>query len=125
MKIQSVNPATEKINATLETYTKEKVNELCKKTSAAFQSWKHLSIDKRAEHFLELASILRKNKEKYARLITQEMGKPITQSRQEIEGCAKLCELYTQRASEWLAPEIVEPGRKYIRFEPSGIVLAI
>ena len=125
MKIQSINPATEEMNATFDTYTKEQVNERCKKVSRAFDSWKQLSIDKRGEHFLELASILRKNKEKYARFITQEMGKPIMQSRQEIEGCAKLCEMYTQRASEWLASEIVEPGRKYIRFEPSGVVLAI
>lgn len=46
--------------------------------------------------------------EEYARLITREMGKPISQARQEIAKCAITCRTMSEKGPEWLAPVTVE-----------------
>lgn len=59
--------------------------------------------------------------------MTLEMGKPITQSRAEIEKCAWLCEFYAEEAKLMLAPEVIktEAKKSYIRFDPLGVVLGV
>ncbi|HZZ58019.1 MAG TPA: NAD-dependent succinate-semialdehyde dehydrogenase, partial [Opitutaceae bacterium] len=63
----------------------------------------------------------------WAALMTAEMGKPLAQSRAEIEKCAKLCEYYARQAPGFLAdqqpPEA--PGNCRVSFDPLGVILAI
>jgi succinate-semialdehyde dehydrogenase/glutarate-semialdehyde dehydrogenase len=76
---------------------------------------------------LELALLLRNDCESLAHLITDEMGKPIVQSRAEIEKCAVLCEYYAANASSFLEDEIIESDAKlsFVRKAPFGVWLAI
>lgn len=92
-----------------------------------FQSWKKTSHEHRADVLLKLASLLRARTEELAQLITAEMGKPITQSKAEIEKCAWLCEYYAQEAASMLAPRHVETDAdsSFVVSEPLGIWLAI
>jgi succinate-semialdehyde dehydrogenase/glutarate-semialdehyde dehydrogenase len=55
------------------------------------------------------------------------MGKPIRQSRGEIEKCAWLCDYYAENAAEFLKDEIVDTGaeKSYVTFEPLGVILGI
>jgi len=59
--------------------------------------------------------------------MTEEMGKPIVQSRAEIEKCASVCDFYAQKAKEFLTPEKIETDaqKSYVSFQPLGIVLAV
>ena len=77
--------------------------------------------------FLKLAQYLRKDVESLARIITDEMGKPIIQSRAEIEKCAVLCEYYAAHATEFLKDEIIESDASlsFVRKAPYGVWLAI
>ena len=52
-----------------------------------------------------LQDILRERKEEYAALMTQEMGKPITQSRGEIDKCIGHLQYYIDNAGEFMADE--------------------
>lgn len=74
-----------------------------------------------------LAAVLRARAEEWARLMSCEMGKPITEARAEIEKCAWLCEVYAEQTARWLAEEIVEAdGRKHrVLYQPLGVVLSI
>ncbi len=92
-----------------------------------FQSWKKTSIAQRTEVLVKLAALLRSKQEELAFLITTEMGKPIAQSRAEIEKCAWLCEYYAGEAEQMLAPREVatDADRSYVVSEPVGIWLAI
>ena len=54
-----------------------------------------------------LAKILKKNKEQYAKIIIEEMGKPLAQSYAEIDKCVRLCEYYAEYAESFLGDEII------------------
>ena len=73
------------------------------------------------------AEVLRNDKQALARLITEEMGKPISAAEAEIEKCAWNCEFYATRAAEFLAQREVDAdaSKSYIRYDPLGVVFAI
>ena len=127
MKFKTINPATEDVIAEYESKPKDKVLDAAKKSRAAFHEWKQLDISERAYYFRRLAQVLRDNRERYARLMTLEMGKPIKQSLTEIEKCAWGAEVYADNAAKWLEEEIVHAdGKKHIvAFEPLGCILSI
>ncbi|MFY9408820.1 MAG: NAD-dependent succinate-semialdehyde dehydrogenase, partial [Methanosarcina flavescens] len=81
----------------------------------------------RTKYFSRAGEVLRQNTEIYAEIITKEMGKPIRQSRGEIEKCAWLCDYYAENAAESLKDEIVDTGaeKSYVTFEPLGIIFGI
>jgi acyl-CoA reductase-like NAD-dependent aldehyde dehydrogenase len=60
----------------------------------------------RCDHIRNLGKTLKKNKEQYAKIITEEMGKPLAQSYAEIDKCVWLCEYYTEYAEAFLRDEI-------------------
>src|ERR671910_508639 len=78
-------------------------------------------------HLSSLAKLLKKNREQYAKIITEEMGKPITQSYAEIDKCIWLCEYYSEYAEPFLQDQIIptEFRKSFISFEPLGIVVGI
>ena len=78
-------------------------------------------------NFSKLALLLRNDIENLARIITDEMGKPIIQSRAEIEKCAVLCEYYAAHSTEFLEDDIIESdaSMSFVRKAPFGVWLAI
>src|SRR3989344_4567838 len=127
MKFKTINPATEEVIDEYDIMPKEKVLDAAKKSHSAFQEWKKLDISKRSDYFRKLAQVLRNNKERYAKLMTLEMGKPIKQALTEVEKCAWSAEIYADTAGKWLEEEIVHAdGKKHIvAFEPLGCILSI
>lgn len=107
--------------------TETEAIQIIKKANEAYLNWKNLPLNKKGAFFIQLASMLRRNKEKYACLISTEMGKIISESRAEIEKCAWLCDYYAENAGPMLAPEIIESdaSSSYVRFDPIGIIYAI
>ncbi len=127
MPIQSVNPATEEVLATFEPFTPAQVDDALGEAQDAFRAWRERSFDERAAPMRRLAAVLRERSDRYARLITLEMGKPITEARAEIEKCAWNCVFYAEHAEEYLRDEPAPSSakRSYVAFEPIGIVLAV
>jgi succinate-semialdehyde dehydrogenase/glutarate-semialdehyde dehydrogenase len=62
-----------------------------------------------------------------AKLMTMEMGKPIQQSKSEIEKCALVCRYYADNAEDFLKNEYIQTKAQnsYIAHRPLGIVLAV
>ncbi|MBI2638352.1 NAD-dependent succinate-semialdehyde dehydrogenase [Candidatus Peregrinibacteria bacterium] len=127
MKLQSVNPATEELLGEFPGMTFETALEWTKKARAAQKSWSQKSIQQRCVFLKNLAKALRSHLEESSKLMTLEMGKPIGQSRLEVEKCAWLCDFYAEAASGFLAEELVKTDAKksYVRFDPLGVVLCI
>ena len=125
--LTSINPYTgEKIEKFKE-LSKSKINKKLKTADKTFKNWKETTFEKRAELMQKLAEELKKNKQEYAKSISLEMGKPITQAIAEIEKCAWVCEYYAENAEKQLQPEKIKTDAKesYVNFEPLGVVLAV
>ncbi len=87
------------------------------------QTLKSTSLEGRITSVHRVAARLEKNREQFAQLITLEIGKPITQSRAEIDKCISLCNYYCDIAPQVLANR-EEHGAKII-YQPIGAVLGI
>jgi len=125
--LQSINPATGEI---VFTHPEDSVEELEQKLALAkqtLQTWKLVPLADRVQLVRQLIQQLKTHREALAALITQEMGKPISQSLTEIEKTAWGCEYFADSAPTHLAPEIVslEAKKAYVSFEPLGVVLHI
>ena len=86
--IETINPSTGKVIATYNSMTSEEVSQKTKNSRIAFENWRKIDISERCTYMRRLGRVMKKNKEDYAKLITEEMGKPIRQSLAEIDKCA-------------------------------------
>jgi succinate-semialdehyde dehydrogenase/glutarate-semialdehyde dehydrogenase len=126
-QLRSINPATGQEIAAYDIYDEKKVGQALEQAQRTFEGWRILPFSKRAGVLNKIAKELRKEKERLATLATLEMGKPIQQSRDEVEKCAKTLEFYAKEGAAYLAPEKVETDarKSYVAFRPLGAVLAI
>lgn len=127
MSIQTINPATEEIVETFETYSTTQVEEALTQARQTFEQWRETSFAERSTYLHRVASYLRTHKTRYAQIITLEMGKPITEAEAEIEKCAWNCDFYADNAARILADDSVAANatESYISFLPLGVVLAV
>jgi len=126
-KIETINPTTGRAISSYESISIDKIGLITKNAQNAFEKWRKKEILERCDYNRDLAKILSKNKDRYARIVTEEMGKPITQSIAEIDKCALVCEYYSENAETFLRDEIVptEFRKSFISFEPLGVVAGI
>ena len=103
MKIQTINPATEEVLNSYDCLTDSLIDTKIKASHEAFLSWKKSSFAQRKSLMSELALLLEEKKEELAILMAQEMGKPITAGKAEIDKCAWVCEHYAEQAETYLA----------------------
>jgi succinate-semialdehyde dehydrogenase / glutarate-semialdehyde dehydrogenase len=125
--LRSVDPATGDEVASYPALTGAEIDAALAAADQAQQAWRDLPVGERARHLSETARLLRERRDRYATLITQEMGKPIAEARAELDKCALTCDFYAEKAAEFLAPESVETAAddSFAAYEPLGVVLAI
>ncbi|MFC2136315.1 NAD-dependent succinate-semialdehyde dehydrogenase [Bacteroidota bacterium] len=127
MAIQTINPATEEIVKTFDEYSKEEVSQIIDRANEAFSSWRNTTFAERKKLMNAAAAVLKNNSEKYAEIMTLEMGKPILQGIAEAEKCAWVCEYYAENAEDMLKIEMIstDATESYAQFDSLGIVLAV
>ncbi|UVM53412.1 aldehyde dehydrogenase family protein [Pseudomonas sp. B21-012] len=97
------------------------------RAAKGYAAWRRTPVAARTALLLALAGALRNNAEAMARMITDEMGKPVAQARGEIEKCAQLCEWYAANGPAMLEAEAapVPVGKARIEYRPLGPLLAV
>jgi succinate-semialdehyde dehydrogenase / glutarate-semialdehyde dehydrogenase len=127
MILKSINPYSNETIREFEEYTDEKVENLLLESSGAFEKWKKTDFEYRGFLMTKAAGALRYNLNEFAEAITAEMGKPIKESRAEVEKCAWVCEYYAKNAKLFLATETIETDayKSYVYYEPLGTILGI
>lgn len=125
--LQSVNPANLQVVKTYPQMQPSEVNSIIDLANSAFEGWTQISFSDRLRLMMNAANVLRVKKEEYSKLMTLEMGKPIAQSRSEVEKCAWVCEYYAENAEKFLADELIQTdaSKSFVTFQPLGIVLAV
>lgn len=127
MILKSTNPFTGKLIEKFKEYPEETVDNILLQSTEAFDNWKGTSFEIRKSLMEKAAASLLLNIEDYAGTITAEMGKPVKESRAEVEKCAWICEYYAKNAEQFLNPEPVKTDAdlSYVAFEPLGPILGI
>ncbi len=127
MTVTTIDPSTGQPLNVYEETTTEQLDTLLDGARSAYQEWSTLTPDQRAEGLARLAEELRNRKEELAMLATLEMGKPLLESRTEVEKCAWTCEWYAEHAPKLLEAEVVdtEAVRSLVSPQPLGVVFAI
>ncbi len=123
----SINPFNQSAVGSHSEHTQVEVHAILDAASASYTMWKTVSIEQRVKLMMNTATLLRMNVDEYARMITLEMGKPLTESRAEVNKCAWVCDYYTENAADFLADEVIatEAQQSFVRHDPIGCVLAI
>lgn len=127
MSLSVISPSTGHPLRSVPTHTVEQVRERLGRAEEAFHKWRDTPLAERTRLLRTTAERLRAESATHARLMVEEMGKPITQALAEIEKCAWVCEFYAEQAAAFLAPEPAtsDGSRAEIRWEPLGPILAV
>ena len=125
--LQSINPANLQTIKTYLQMSPSEVREIIDLTNHAFEEWRETALSHRSKLMMNAANILRVKCEEYSNLMTLEMGKPIAQSRAEVDKCAWVCEYYAENAEKFLTDELIttDASKSFVTFQPLGIVLAV
>lgn len=96
------------------------------KSQTAFENWKTVPFTEKQKLLQKLASLLEKDADKFGKIITQEMNKPITQSISEVQKCALMTRYYAE-AENILKPEKIKTEFRVseIHSVPKGVILGV
>ncbi len=127
MQFKSINPYDNKEVGSYTSLTPIELEEKLQKSKTAFEAWRNVPLAERCRLLKSAGAVLRDNVDEYARMISLEMGKPISESVGEVNKCAWVCDYYAENASRFLAPEVIktDASQSFVRFDPIGTVLAI
>ncbi len=127
MPFVSRNPSTNQVIQTYAGWDTARMQRALEDADHAQQAWAQTSPTQRAAILKSIAAELRAQKNRYASLITLEMGKPLREALAEVEKCALTCDYYAQHGEDFLRPTPSESdaGKSYIAYYPLGVVLAI
>ena len=126
-QIETVNPATGQPGKSYSETSLADAHAAAAAAHMAFLKWRRTSFAERSAVIHRTAAILRARKEELAHLMTDEMGKTLTDGRAEVEKCAFHCDWFADHAQSYLADETVDFGGEeaFVTFNPLGIVLAV
>jgi acyl-CoA reductase-like NAD-dependent aldehyde dehydrogenase len=126
--ISSIDPSSGEEIEVFALSTEAEIEAALAAASARFAEWRRTSPAERAQVLNAVAAQLREDADELARLVTREMGKPVTESLAEVQKCAWACEYYAEHCEEFVAavPVETDDGRRVsVAKRPLGVVLAI
>jgi succinate-semialdehyde dehydrogenase/glutarate-semialdehyde dehydrogenase len=130
MAYETRNPYTGELLETYPDATDTEVHQAIENAHAAFLLWKEIGFAERARVMHSAATILRRDVDFFANLLTIEMGKLVSEAKAEIALSADIFDYYANNAEALLAPEklpVANPdeGEAVLSAEPLGVLLAI
>ncbi|PAU93569.1 succinate-semialdehyde dehydrogenase [Aliifodinibius salipaludis] len=125
--MKSINPATGELIEEYDQMNDDALNTIARDAASAQDKWRRNSFYERSLLLQRAAELLEENKEKYAKLMAREMGKPVGQGKSEAEKCAWVCNYYADNTEHFLEEEVIksDASKSYVTFNPLGTVLAI
>ena len=127
MTVETINPATGKVEYTLELMDAAAIESILAASASAFPAWSLRSSEERGDSLHKVAAQLRARRDGIQKIMAAEMGKLRKEALAEIDKCADACDYYATHAAGYLKdqPIATEASNSYVRFEPIGCVLAV
>ncbi len=125
--MQVINPATEEVIAHLTEDTKETLADKLSKLRLGQKEWAKTPVEERVAILVSFGELVQSHQEELATMLTQETGKPIVQSRNEVLGSLNRISHLRSNAAKWLSEETVAIGQvtESIVHEPLGVIANI
>ncbi len=123
----SINPSNGEKIMEYAPYSQKEIEQILSEVHKSFVDWKESEFHFRQQCLQKLVQILRAEQSYLANLITEEMGKPITESFAEIEKCAWVCEYYAEHGASFLQDKTIQTefSHSFVSYEPLGTILAV
>jgi succinate-semialdehyde dehydrogenase/glutarate-semialdehyde dehydrogenase len=127
MAIASINPATGEKLKEFSTFDDTEIEKRLSRAEKAFRKYRRTTFTDRSVLLEAVAELLFQEKQKFAEIITLEMGKLFRDSVAEIEKCARGCRFYAENGERFLEDEVAQTdaAKSYVQYQPLGPVLAI
>lgn len=130
MKIKVINPATDKLIKEVESDTPESVSAKFKLAKEGQRKWAKVPYSERLRCITKFRELLIAKKESLAATLTSEMGKPISQARNEVNGTLPRIDFFVEHTESVLKTETVMDDRsqnmmEQIGYEPLGVIANI
>lgn len=125
--LRSINPTIGQTQYEIDSLTDAELEQRLAAAHVAFEGWAATGFDERARVLRDVAGLMRDEVETLARLMTDEMGKPIREARGEVEKAAWCAEHYAEHAKAYLADEHLhsDASQSYVQYLPLGTILGI
>src|SRR4051812_43531282 len=128
MKLKVTNPATGEVAATLDADDARSVKGKYMQARAAQANWARTPLKKRLAAMAKFRELVVAETEKLARVLTTEVGKPISQSRNELKGVLPRIDFFLAETAKTLKPRKVTADaamEERITHEPLGVIANI
>lgn len=128
MLVKSYNPANNELLGQLESTSIDEIKEIVNNSKQAFESWGYLSLKDRLSFIRRICDQIKSKKEEFAKLLTDEMGMPISESLFDIDSGLEQIEWYINNAQDIIGEKITYEDEQEIDkvlFEPKGVVAVI
>jgi len=127
MAIASINPATGEKLKDFSPFDDAEIEKRLSRADKAFRKYRQTTFSDRSVLLEAVAELLFQEKQKFAQIITLEMGKLFRASVEEIEKCARGCRFYAENGERFLEdePAQTDAAESYVQYQPLGPVLAI
>ncbi|MFD1694452.1 NAD-dependent succinate-semialdehyde dehydrogenase [Roseibium aestuarii] len=125
--LKTTNPLTEQVIDTYPLMSDAEATAVVEASHTAFLDWRLKSLEERAGVIAAIGAELRRSKDDFARLMTDEVGKLLKDSRSEVDLCAAICDYTAKIGPDALADEEreVDSGTAYVTHSPIGVVYGI
>ncbi|HEV3307453.1 MAG TPA: NAD-dependent succinate-semialdehyde dehydrogenase [Candidatus Sulfotelmatobacter sp.] len=127
MPIATTNPATGETLQTFQPLPSAEIEQKLQLAVTTFHAERKTPFAERARRMLKAAEILERDKDKFAHLMTLEMGKTYKSAVAEAVKCTTACRYYAENAERILTDEVIETGarKSFVRYRPIGPILAV
>ncbi|HEX3598279.1 MAG TPA: NAD-dependent succinate-semialdehyde dehydrogenase [Polyangiaceae bacterium] len=125
--MRAINPTTGEVISEHEEHSPAELERRLARAAATFEEFSRRSFEERAALMRAGAAIFTRDRERFARLMADEMGKPVTQGVAEVDKCAAAMSYFAEHAARFLPDELVqtEAEKSFVTFRALGPVLSI
>ncbi|MCO5239857.1 MAG: aldehyde dehydrogenase family protein [Chitinophagaceae bacterium] len=126
--MQIINPATEEVIQDIAEDSPEAILKKFQSLKEGQPSWAAVPLKKRITCIERFYALLDEEKDTLSKTLTMEVGKPLQQSYNELNGARKRIEYFIKNSDRWLADEWIteeDATREKIVYEPLGIIANI
>lgn len=126
MVVEARNPFDQQLVCTFEHDDENSLEKKISRAESAFKAWKQVPLEERIAEIGEALERLKERSEELAVDVTRQMGKPISESRNEVKTLFMRAEAMLSIARDALSPDIIEESGAFhrrIEHAPLGVVL--